>query len=104
MGLSSVVNPVLAWVDAGDLFADSLFAGVSFFTRNGSASNNARIAIRIGGNWYVSAQTFSDVGNNSGWAAQDFDFFRQCIRMAHAQCVHAGDRRPAVRRRSPPAR
>lgn len=74
MGLNSVVNPVLAWVDVAEVLDGSAFAGVSFFTRNGSASNSVRVAVRIGENWYVSAQTFSDGGTNSAWTAQDFVF------------------------------
>jgi len=74
MGLNTVVNPVLAWVEVGDALDKSALAGVSFYTRNGSPSNTTRVAVRIGDSWYVSAQTFSDSSGNSVWTPQDFVF------------------------------
>ncbi|MES2661143.1 MAG: hypothetical protein V4689_21150 [Verrucomicrobiota bacterium] len=74
VGLNTVVNPVLAWVDTAGLFQSSVLSSVGFYTKNGSAANTERVAVRIGGSWYVSAQTYSDMGTNSVWTEQNFTF------------------------------
>jgi hypothetical protein len=52
----------------------SQYSGITFTwdAKNNNAASTQRIAVQIGGNWYVSAQTFSTSTNT--WTAQSFSF------------------------------
>lgn len=73
-GLTSTVNPVLAWVETTSSLQNLALTGVTFFTKNGSTANLVRVAIRLGNRWYVSTQAFGDTGGNAAWLKHTFVF------------------------------
>jgi hypothetical protein len=71
VGRGSVVNPVLVWLDTTENLKGHELSSVKFYSRNGDADSVMRIAVRIGGNWYVTTKTFTDPGTQM-WTAQSF--------------------------------
>jgi hypothetical protein len=76
MGQGDTVNPVLAWMDTPAALQGGIITNVLFYTRNSFSSSSLRVAVLIGGQWYVSSMQFQDFGGGINWMPQNFIFTR----------------------------
>jgi two-component sensor histidine kinase len=70
---SYVVSNALLWVDTPTNFQVRPPAGFSYYSRNDSADSSTRMAVRVGGRWYVSTKVFHDPGNTD-WVLDTLRF------------------------------
>jgi hypothetical protein len=75
LGNASTVGLSLVWKDTTTAMAKWQLTNVTFYTLDSDASSTVQLVVRVGTNWYVSAQTFSDTtGGVAPWAPQTFAF------------------------------
>jgi hypothetical protein len=75
LGNVSTVGPSLVWKDTTAALAKWQLTNVTFYTLDSDPSSTVQLVVRVGTNWYVSAQTFSDnTGGVAPWAPQTFAF------------------------------
>jgi len=73
-GAGNLVSNVCIWLDTPSLFQGKSISSISFYSRNNASASTERIILRIGNQWYASAQTLNDSGNGSSWTLNEFGF------------------------------
>lgn len=75
LGNASTVGLSLVWKDTSAALQNWQLTNLTFYTLDSDPASTVQIAIRVGTNWYLSTQTFSDTtGGVAPWAPQTFAF------------------------------
>ena len=74
LAVTNFANPALVWTNTTTSLNDCIVTNVIFYTKNNNTGSTENVVIQLGGQWYASTQNFRDVGGNTVWSSNVFNF------------------------------